>query len=162
MVSLASSLSISRATLYRVVHSRDRLLGDVLWQLGERLLAGARADRRETGIDGVLEISRVFIERVHAEKQFREFLAGEPEVAARVLLTPAGGVHARAVAAQQEILREVGRPGDPWLAGDAVRLEAVAHLYIRIIEAVLYAELLGDRRPDWHLAARAARAVLTA
>jgi hypothetical protein len=161
MVSLASSLSISRATLYRVVHSRDRLLGDVLWQLGEKLLADVRAERTSAGIDGVLEISRLFIDRVHAEKQFRDFLASEPEVAARVLLTPAGGVHARAVAAQRDIMLDLGGPDGRWLNGDPGRVETIAHLYIRIVETVIYAELLGDRRPDWDLVARAARAVLT-
>src|SRR3954467_10934199 len=33
MDELALRLAISRATLYRVVHGRDQLLGDVLWRL---------------------------------------------------------------------------------------------------------------------------------
>src|SRR5687768_6039636 len=49
MDALAGSLAISRATLYRVVHSRDRLLGDVLWQLGEATLTRARAQRTASG-----------------------------------------------------------------------------------------------------------------
>jgi Tetracyclin repressor-like, C-terminal domain len=161
MVSLASSLSISRATLYRVVHSRDRLLGDVLWQLGEQLLAESRAARTLSGPDGVLEITRLFFERVLNEKRFRDFLRAEPEVAARVLFTPSGGVHARAVAAQREILLEVHAADTDgaarWLAGD---VESIAYLYVSIVEAVMYAELFGDRRPDRQLAERAARALL--
>jgi Tetracyclin repressor-like, C-terminal domain len=161
MVSLASSLSISRATLYRVVHSRDRLLGDVLWQLGEQLLAESRAARTLPGPDGVLEITRLFIERVLNEKRFRDFLRAEPEVAARVLFTPSGGVHTRAVAAQRDILLEVraaDADGDAhWLAGD---VESVAYLYVSVVEAVMYAELFGDRRPDRQLAEQAARTLL--
>jgi Tetracyclin repressor-like, C-terminal domain len=164
MVSLASSLSISRATLYRVVHSRDRLLGDVLWQLGEQLLAESRAGRTLPGPDGVLEITRLFIERVLNAKRFRDFLRAEPEVAARVLFTPTGGVHARAVAAQRDILQEVRAADGPdaegaWLRGD---VDSTAYLYVSIVEAVMYAELFGDRRPDRQLAEKAARALLLA
>ena len=36
MDELAHELAVSRATLYRAVDGRDRLLGDVLWFLAER------------------------------------------------------------------------------------------------------------------------------
>ena len=36
MDELAHELAVSRATLYRAVDGRDRLLGDVLWSLAER------------------------------------------------------------------------------------------------------------------------------
>jgi hypothetical protein len=49
MDALAGDLSISRATLYRVVHSRDGLLGDVLWRLAKRMLDDARRERTATG-----------------------------------------------------------------------------------------------------------------
>ena len=42
MERLAQELAVSRATLYRAVDGRDRLLGDVLWSLAERTYAQAR------------------------------------------------------------------------------------------------------------------------
>ena len=36
MEELPQELAVSRATLYRAVGGRDRLLGDVLWSLAER------------------------------------------------------------------------------------------------------------------------------
>lgn len=159
MDALAVSLCISRATLYRVVHSRDRLLGDVFWKLSERQLAIARKARTCTGVDGVLEVTRPFCARLLAAKPFRTFLAHEPDTAARVLFTPAGGVHQRVVAVQKEILIEAARTGDSWLAGD---LDRLAYLYVRIFESMLYADLLTNFPPDFDLAERAAKALLQA
>jgi AcrR family transcriptional regulator len=155
MDGLASSLAISRATLYRVVHSRDGLLGDVLWVLADRVLARARRERTNGGVEGVLEVTRRFVDQLRAAGPFRAFLRGEPETAARVLFNASGGVHRRAVSAQKEILLEVD--GGPW---STAALDQVAFLYVRIVESTLYAELLTGAPLDPDLAERAARTVL--
>ncbi|MGA6162442.1 QsdR family transcriptional regulator [Amycolatopsis magusensis] len=153
---LAASLAVSRATLYRVAHSRDGLLGEVLWRFTERLLTQARQRRRHAGVDGVLEVTRAFVGQLHAAAPFRAFLRTEPDTAARVLFTTSGVVHRRVVSLQLDILREVH--GDrPWSAGS---LDQMAYLYVRIIESAVYAELLGAAAPDPELVERAARAVL--
>jgi AcrR family transcriptional regulator len=163
MDGLADSLSVSRATLYRVVHGRDVLLGDVLlgdvlWRLGERALAQARDETTTPGLDGVLETTRRFTALLRHAPAFRAFLRAEPATAARVLFTPAGGVHARVVEAQKGILAAAAV--DPeWSPED---LDGAAFLYVRIIESALYAELISGRRADPATAERAARAVLEA
>ena len=154
MAGVAASLAISRATLYRVVHSRDGLLGDVLWRFAERLLTTARARRRQGGVEGVLEVTRLFSEQLRVAGAFRAFLRSEPETAARVLFTP--GVHGRAVEVQKEILVETG-VGAGW---SSAALDQAAFLYVRIVESALYAELLGSGRLDSRVVERAARAVL--
>jgi len=154
---LASSMCISRATLYRVVHGRDRLIGEVLWRLGEQQLTLARKERTGTGIDGVLEVTRRFCTRLLAAEPFRAFLAAEPDTAARVLFTAAGGVHQRTVAVQKQILVEAAGSDDGWLTAD---LDRLAFLYVRIFESMLYAELLTGRTLDRDLAERAAIALL--
>jgi hypothetical protein len=159
MDELAASLSISRATLYRVVHGRDQLLGDVLWRMGERELAAARRERTLTGIQGVLQVSRLYCARLAAAQPFRTFLLAEPSTATRVLFAPVGGVHQRVVAVQKEILIEAAQSGDAWLAAD---LDRLAYLYVRIFESMLYAEMLTGRQLDPDLAERAAAALLTA
>jgi len=156
---LAASLNISRATLYRVVQSRDQLLGDVLWRMAERELAAARRERTLPGVEGVLEISRRFCARLGAARPFRAFLLAEPNTASRVLLTPAGGVQRRVVAVQKEILLEAARSGDAWLATD---LDRLAYLYVRIFESMLYAEMLTGHLLDPDLAERAAASLLMA
>lgn len=159
MEALAACLCISRATLYRVVHGRDQLLGDVLWRMGERELDMARGARTRSGVEGVLEVTRSFCARLVASRSFRTFLLAEPDTAARVLFTAAGGVHQRVVAVQKEILIEAAGTGDAWLATD---LDRLAFLYVRIFESMLYAELLTGRGLDPDLAERAAAALLTA
>ncbi|QFZ24322.1 QsdR family transcriptional regulator [Saccharothrix syringae] len=157
MERLATSLAISRSTLYRVVRSRDGLLGDVLWLLADRVLTRARQRRTHGGAEGVLEVTRYFADRLRAAGAFRAFLRGEPETAARVLFNGSGALHRRAVSAQKQILLEV--PGE-W-AG-AAGLDQVAFLYVRIVESALYAELLGGAPLDPDLVERAARTVLRA
>jgi hypothetical protein len=157
MDALASSLAISRATLYRVVHSRDRLLGDVLWDLGEKVLDRARAERTASGPEGVIEVTRRFCDYLLRAEPFLAFLRTEPKTATRVLFTPSGGVHSRAVAAQKEILSEAASRGELRLAGD---LDHLAYLYVRIIESTLYAELLTGQQPDLPLAERTLRSLL--
>lgn len=155
MDALATSLAISRATLYRVVHSRDGLLADVLWVFADRLLVRARQERRHGGVEGVLEVTRRFVDELRVAGPFRAFLRGEPETASRVLFDASGGLHRRAVSAQKEILLEVD--GGPW---STAALDQVAFLYVRIVESTIYAELLTGAPLDRELAERAARTVL--
>ncbi len=152
MQRLAVELSISRATLYRVVHSRDRLLAAVLWRLGEHLLAEARRQRTRPGVEGVLQVTRLFCGRLRESAPYRTFLAAEPDAAARVLFTATGGVHAKMVAAQRQILQEAGAPATSDLA----------FLYVRVIESSLYAELFAGPPVDPAVAERAARSLLSA
>lgn len=156
---LAVALAISRATLYRVVHSRDELLSDVLWHLADGVLTRARQERTQQGVNGVLEVGRGFSRRVVASRAFRRFLADEPETASRVLFTAAGGVQAKAVEAAKRVFLEAAPPDgpQPWLAGD---LDQLASLYVRILESMYYGELLHGVAPDPDLVEHAARALL--
>ena len=154
MQSLAGELAISRATLYRVAGSRDALLGETLWVLGRRLLHRARAERILRGADGVIEVSRIFADRLSAASPMRVFISTEPETAARVLFTPSGAVHRRIVVAQRDVFVEAG------LA--AADLSARAFLYVRIMESVLYSDLINGRPVDFRTAEGALRALLAA
>ena len=126
MEQLAHELAVSRATLYRAVDGRDRLLGDVLWSLAERTYEEARRAVTRRGVDAILEISHRFTESVTAAAPFRRFLEQEPQTAMRVLLTPAGGVHARAVALHREIFAEAFAGREDGLLGD---LDTLAYLF---------------------------------
>jgi AcrR family transcriptional regulator len=156
MPTVASELAVSRATLYRVVGSRDALLGDVLDRLSRQMFLAVLPNPTPKDIDGVLELTRQYGDQVLANEPFRRFLRVEPQTAARVLFTPTGGVHRRAVKVQRAVLAGV-RPG--WPEED---LDGLAYLYVRLIESGLYAELLAERRPDLDRSLRAARALLLA
>jgi len=157
MDELALALAVSRATLYRVINSRDRLLGEVLWQLAERTMTRARETRTRDGLEGVLDVIRVFSDGLLDSKPFRTFLANEPEAATRVLFTPAGGVHRRAVQLVKDLLAEAEPAEGPWIVGDHDNL---AYLVMRIVESLYFAELLAGLPPDRDLAERTTRALI--
>jgi AcrR family transcriptional regulator len=151
---LAADLAISRATLYRVAGSRDALLGEAIFRLGRRLLDRARAERVRPGPDGVIEVSRIFAARLSDASPMRVFIGTEPETAARVLFTPSGAVHRRIVLAQRDVFVEAGLT--------AADLSARAFLYVRIMESVLYSDLINGRPVDFRTAEGALRALLAA
>lgn len=159
MQALARDLAVSRATLYRVVPGRDRVLGDVLWSLATPILARAREAREGGGVDGLVEVLRRFGLEIMAAEPFRAFIHAEPEAATRVLFTPAGGVHERFVAANAGLIREAVETEGLSLPFD---LDTAAYVFARIYESMWYADLLSGREPDLEVADRAARAVLTA
>jgi hypothetical protein len=157
MQALSDHLAVGRATLYRVVGSRDRLLGDVVWSLGERTLDRVKQEVTITGLEGVVEIARRFNEYVVAFEPMRKFLQADPRTAFRILFTPAGRVHQRFVEAGEEILLDEQRRGG---VAFQFSVEDAAYGFVRIGESMLYSDLLADRTPDIALAARAQLAIL--
>ncbi|MGB2566964.1 QsdR family transcriptional regulator [Micromonospora citrea] len=151
---LAAELSISRATLYRAVGSRDALLGEVFWSFAKLLLDEARGEAPGTGPDRVVEVSRVFAELTSSGPQLQQFVAAEPQTAARVLVTPATDLQKRSMEAQFEIFRESG------LIGDEEDLRRRAYLYVRLVGSVIYSDLLGMAGVEFSLAEPALRALL--
>ena len=158
MDALAAELAISRATLYRVAHSRDALLAAVFRALSKLMLDTARRSRTRTGVDGVIEVSRHFGEQFRGSDAMRRFLADDREAAARVLFTPAGAVHDEIVATQLEIFAEAGLTAE---LGPDADLEYLAFLYVRIAGSALYATFFTGRPVDFAVAERALRALLT-
>ena len=161
MEALADELAVSRATLYRVVGNRDRLLGDVIWDLGERTLERARRETPSdlTGVERIVEVSRRFNQYVVGFAPLRDFIRKEPLTAFRVLFSPAGRVHERAVSAWRAMLEEAAEGRELVLPFDVDRL---AYILVRTGESMLYADLISGREPDINLAAITQRAVLQA
>lgn len=150
MEALAKEIPVSRATLYRVVRSRDLLLGDVLWVLTERTLQ--RAEREATapvGIDRILQVSRLFKQYTLDFEPLRELLRHEPETTFRVVLSPAGRVSERVVAAWVDILRAAVERNELRLPFD---VEWFAYVFVRTGESMLYSDLLAGRAPDLDVA----------
>ncbi|GAB3254643.1 QsdR family transcriptional regulator [Kineosporia babensis] len=133
---LAGELAVSRATLYRAVGSRDKLLGEVFGMISRRLFASARARVGPiTGPADVLALTRAYIGLLDAAHQLRTFMAADPQIASRVLFTTAGETQRTSVTEQAQVFREAGLKGED--------LERRAFLYVRIVESVIFAELLG-------------------
>jgi hypothetical protein len=154
MYRLANAMAVSRATLYRVTTSQDRLLAEVLWRLAERALARARERRTLDGIEGVLEVVRHFSRQVLATRALRRFVDTEPETLTRVLAD--GVVHRRAIEATTAVFDECGLSRDSGLVDDPQR---VGYLLVRIVESLCFAQVAGTR-PDVDLTEQTIRGLL--
>lgn len=156
---LADQLAVSRATLYRVVGSRDRLLGDILWHLARRTLDRVLVEATAAGLDGVeriLTASTEFSRYVRHFEPLQRLLRSDPLTAFRVLFTPAGGVHERFVDAWAEEFAEAEAAGELTLPFEVNKL---AYIHVRIGESMLYADVLAGRDPDIELAEMIRRAI---
>lgn len=161
MSRLERDLNVSRATLYRVVGSRDRLLGDVLFDLARRTFEAAVAGTADDlhGVERVLEISRRVENDIAEFGPLQRFLADQPQIALPVLFTSAGRVHERMVDLWAAFLAESVAAGELDLP-DPPR--ETAYLYVRVGESMLYSSLLAGVEPDADAAERVRRAVLGA
>ncbi|MCW2714551.1 MAG: Transcriptional regulator, TetR family [Frankiales bacterium] len=157
MEELAQAANISRATLYRVAGSRDKVLGDVLWRQGSRVLERITASTLGRGVDRLIAISERFHRELRSYPPLLTFLRDDPATAFRVLLTAEPGVHSRFVEQWRTLLDELVAAGElvlPMSPSDA------AFVFVRIGESLLYSDLFGDREPDLDLASRVQRALL--
>ncbi len=162
MQRLAEELAVGRATLYRVVGSRERLLGDVIVSFARPTIAASLVRAHERGlvpgVERLVGAARIMNRAVIEFEPLRTFVAAEPEVAFRVLFMPTAGVHLRIVAAWQQVLARARARGDLHPEADVGRL---AYLFVRIGESVIHADLLAGREPDLDLAADLQRSLLT-
>lgn len=160
MERVAEDLAVSRATLYRVVSSQDRLLGDVLWELAERTLDQAvRASGQRSGVDRVVEISHRFERAVASFPPLQRWVEEDPLQASRVLFTPAGGIHERCVLAWTSIFEETVAIGELVLPCDPAEF---AYIYVRLGETFLHGDLLAGVSPDPQAAERIRRSMFGA
>jgi AcrR family transcriptional regulator len=145
MGALAAEVGLSRATLYRWVGSRERLLGEVAWTFARAAwddalarAAGKGADRIANAVDRYLRGSLAF-------PPVRRFIESDPEMALRVLASQHSPVQKRSIAAMRDLLAEEAGKGayEP-----ALDIDALAFLIVRIAESFMFSDLITGREPD--------------
>ena len=96
MGALAEQLGINRTTLYRWVGEREQLMGTLISSLIDEWLEQVRPTVTSTGVDGVLEIIRRFLELAAGYEPLTAFTRREPPLALRVLTDRDGAVTRKA------------------------------------------------------------------
>jgi AcrR family transcriptional regulator len=140
MRSLAAQLHIGRATLYRKVGSRDRLLGEVLWYLTRLEIAAAVTQVSGLeGADRVVALVEAFMRRVHGRPPLRRLLDAEPEIALRILTSKHGPVQRGTIAVVRRLLDREEARGALRLTIDA---DTLSYVIVRIGETFLYADAI--------------------
>jgi AcrR family transcriptional regulator len=158
MNELAQELGIGRATLYRWVGSRDRLLGEVLWSLSELGLAQARSEAEGRGAAWVLAVYRRFGELIIDLEPLRHFVKSEPECALRVMTSKASPLQRRVVDTFRDVLVEAQER-----RGLRLRLDphTLAFAMVRIAESFLWTDLITGGAPDLTKAQEVTKVLLT-
>ena len=158
LAELADRLAVSRATLYRVIGSRERLLGDVLWWQGQRVMDyAATRVAAVSGAERLVQLARVFNERLISYGPLRQFLREDPVLAHHVLFLPEARVHTRFVARWRDLFVEAAARGEITLPFD---VDELAFLWVRTGESMLYADLMSGLEPRVELAERVQRLLL--
>lgn len=157
MEELARALNVSRATLYRVAGSRDRVLGDVLWGQGSRMMSQIVASTPGTGVDRLVAIAQRFNAQLVEYQPLRRFIREDQLSAFRVLFMGEARVHARFVEMWRDLLQSATEAGELVLPID---VDDIAFVFVRMGESMIYADLLSGREPNIALAAKVQRALL--
>jgi AcrR family transcriptional regulator len=152
MRALAGELGIGRATLYRKVGNRDRLLGEVMWYLTRVAMACslAKAEGRR-GAERVVEVLRLFMSAVNDSADLRHFLEAEPEAALRILTSKHGPIQPGVTDALEGLLAQEEESGH---LRPPIERGTLAYVIVRIGEGFLYADVIADQEPDMDAAVR--------
>lgn len=149
MSELAADLGISRATLYRWVGDRERLLGEILWLQAEIGLEQARvhadATATDPGADWMARFSQWFIEATAGFQPIRRLVEAQPDAALRVLTSDRGVQHQRLRDSVRAILEERAAAGHLRLRMDAADL---AYVMIRVAESFIWREFITGEPSD--------------
>jgi AcrR family transcriptional regulator len=156
---LAARLGLSRATLYRWVGSKERLLGEVLWSMAADAMDAAVEEASGSGPEFVAEVIERYMTSALRFEPLWRFVARDPEYALRVLASRHSPMQRRSIAAVQRVLDEQASAGaiEPALA-----LDKLAYLIVRIVESFLYTDVITGGEPDVGAATDAVRALLSA
>jgi AcrR family transcriptional regulator len=136
---LATQLAVSRATLYRWFGSREQLLEKVLERLSEEFSATARAEAVGEGDERVLDFARRIMEATIDFAPVRTFVAREPQLALRFLISEGGAVHRRLAQDLRAVI------AGTYTAAEAEALEKQIDAIVNIGTALQWATLaIGD------------------
>src|SRR6266508_1540066 len=158
MGELATELGISRATLYRWVGSREQLIGEIIWSLGEAEIAHLRETVRTKSVEGYLELTERFLAATLSNVVLRRFVEAQPESALRILHSKDGVVQRRLIDFNTEMLQELIDAGELETRLDAHDL---AFAVVRIGESFSWTDYITGDEPDASKAAEVLRMLLT-
>jgi Tetracyclin repressor-like, C-terminal domain len=142
---------VDRATLYRWVGSRERLLAEILWSLIDPTIARLRETHCHSGpsaVPGQSPAAAVITGTVRAvitNAGMQRFLDREGDLALRLLTTKASDFQTRLIRLVGALVREetaAGRLNSP------VPLDDLSYVLVRIMESYVYLGLITGEHPD--------------
>jgi AcrR family transcriptional regulator len=145
MSALAAELGVNRVTLYRWVGSRNQLLVEVVWSVGQRTLEKVDAGVRQRGAERIVQVVTRFLDAVITSGGMKRWLAEEGELAMRLLTRHDTDFQPRLIDWIYGLLSEESEAGRLSLPAD---LHEVAYVIVRLIESYTYLDLITGDDPD--------------
>jgi AcrR family transcriptional regulator len=142
---VARNLGLGRATIYRWFGSRDRLLGEVIANELETLIARRRREVRQRGVRGLLEIFDRVNRSLARSAALRRFVEQERAAALRLLTSSTGEVQCRGVRCITDLIEAEAAAGRYEPSADPGTL---AYAIVRLAEAFLYNDAAFGIRGD--------------
>ncbi|MEO6859236.1 MAG: QsdR family transcriptional regulator [Solirubrobacteraceae bacterium] len=142
---VAARLGLGRATIYRWFGSRESLIGEVIADELEALIALKRRSVRPRGALGLLEVFDRINRSLAHSTALRRFLEQETGAALRLLTSSSGAVQQRAVASIERLIKAEAAAGayDP-----PAEASTLAYAIVRLAEAFLYNDAVVGIRGD--------------
>lgn len=159
MGALATRLGTSRATLYRWVGSKERLLGEVCWTFADAAIEAARTQVKGAGPAYIADSVEHYMRSAHDFPALQDFIAQDPEYALKVLTSKHSPMQRRSILAVERMLAEQVEAG---ALVPALDLGSLAYLIVRIVESFLYSDVITGSQPDIPKAGDAIFALLNA
>ena len=142
---IARDLGVSRATIHRWFGSRDRLVGEVIANELEQLIAVNRGRVRKRGAEGLLELFDGINRTLSASPPLRRLVEEEHAAALRLLTSSGGVVQPHAVALVQQLIDDEVTAGRYRPSVDPAVL---AYAIVRLAEAFIYNDAAFGIRGD--------------
>lgn len=153
MQALARTLGVDRATLYRWVGSRERLLVEVLWNMMSRTVRRLRQSAGSAARPLAGDIVTGMAEAAITNLGMQRFLEQEGELALRLLTTRASEFQHRLIQLVSEVVDTDRSNG---LLHSSVPPADLPYVLVRIMESYVYLSLFTGDQPD---AARASSVI---
>ncbi|MFC4053809.1 QsdR family transcriptional regulator [Actinomadura syzygii] len=144
MSALAAELGVGRATLYRWVGGRDRLVGTVLAEMTERTYRVAARGVGGAGPERILAVLDRFMRAVVDAEPLKAFTAREPRLFLRLATMP-GVIEDRAA---DLLTRELQAEIDRGALRVSLPTRTLAQAIVRVADSFMYAHYLGGNRPE--------------
>lgn len=145
MQTLAATVGVDRATLYRWVGSRERLLSEVLWTLLARTIAGLREPATNGEQPSAADVVTGAARATMSNAGMQRFLEREGELALRLLTTKASAFQQRLVDLTAEVVDADRRAGR---LHSTIPAEDLPFLVVRVMESFIYLSLITGDEPD--------------
>jgi AcrR family transcriptional regulator len=153
---LALDVGVSRATLYRWFGDRERLVGQVLWNLSRQALQWLAEQSDPGDTEHALDTIEAFMRVTSEFPPLRRFLAAEPTLALRALLEPDAPLVVALGDWATDRLTAAGYGADP--AGPNPR--ELAEVLVSVTSTYCWARVIAGGEADVAAAMRAVRVLL--